>query len=211
MVQTIETFVEKLHSEGVQAGQEAAVKLRSEAQTQADSIIVEAQAEAESIIADAKAQAERTAEQQRCELDLAARDTVLRFRQAVTQAVTALLNHKVNETLTDADFLSQTIHDAVVNYAKEDAHGGEQIQINVHKDALDAVTNWALRYIGDGPKDESHAHVDLRSTLKSHGFEYRVAESTVEVTVESIVAVLKEQMSPRLGEMLDRALAGELS
>ena len=74
---------------------------------------------------------------------------------------------------------------------------------------VEAITDWALKYLSETERQEARAHVDLKRTLKGAGFEYRVSESTVEVTVESIVEVLKEQVTPRLREVLDRALAGE--
>ena len=57
MTQTIESFVEKLHAEGVHAGQEAAEKLRSEARAEAERVVAEAKAEAEKLLAEAKAKA----------------------------------------------------------------------------------------------------------------------------------------------------------
>lgn len=205
MAQTIEAFVEKLHAEGVQAGKEAADRLRSEAQAEADRILADAKAQAESTIANAKAEAERLAEQQRQELDLAARDATLRFRAAVAKAVNSLLRHEVSSALTDKEFLPGLIRDTVVNYAKEDAHSQDQIEIRVNPEMIQAVTDWALNYLGAQKFAEAKAHLDLKGTLKTQGFEYRVSESTVEVTVESIVEVLKEHVNPRLREVLDRA------
>lgn len=208
MVQTIEAFVDKLHAEGVQAGEEAAGKLREEAQVQAAAIVAEAQKQAETVVAQGKAEAAAIADRQRSELDLAARGAVLQFRDAIGKAVTALLARQVDAALTSEDFLPRLIADTVIQYAREDAHGDEQVEIRVHADSLQAVTDWALKYLSDETAERTHAHLDLKGTLKAHGFEYRVSESTVEVTVESIVEVLKEQMAPGLREVLDRALSG---
>jgi len=212
MVETIESFVEKLHAQGVEAGKQAAETIRRQAQAEAERIVAEARGQAERIVAQAQAQARQSAERQRGELDLAARDTVLRFRQAIGQAVTSLLTHEVDKVLDDKEFLAKLIHDTVVNYAHEDSRRGGSVEVNVNKDALTALTNWALKYLADGAAGrQPHAHVDLKGTLKSHGFEYRLRAATVEVTVESIVGLLKEQMAPNLRQVLDRALAGAKS
>ena len=207
MAQTIESFVEKLHAEGVQAGHQDAEKLRSRAQADAERIVAEAKAAAEAIVAEAKAEAERIAARQRGELDLAMRDTVLRFRDAIAKAIKALLACEVDEALSDTEFLPRLIHDTVTHYAQQDASGDRQVHINVSPDELERITDWALKYLGDEDRDKARAHVDLQGTLKTHGFEYSVCESTVEVTVEAIVDVLAEQMAPALRKVLDRALA----
>ncbi len=204
MAQSIEAFVEKLHAEGVQAGRKQADELLAGAQAQAERIVAEAKADAEGLVAEAKAEAKRIAARERSELDLAIRDTILAFRAQITAAVQALLNHEVSAALGDTDYLKTLIHDVVVAYARGDARSEEQIRINVNPEAIEAITDWALKYMGsDNP---AHAHLDLHSTLKTLGFEYQVAESTVEVTVESVVDVLREQVSPRLREVLDRVI-----
>jgi len=205
MAQSIEAFVEKLHAEGVEAGRKAAEQLQSDARAEAERIIAEAKADAEAIVAEAQTQAKRHAERERSELDLAIRDTVLAFRARIGRAVESLLSYEVGKALSDTDFLTRLIDDVVACYAREDSRSDEQIRISVNPEAIEAITDWALKYLGS--ENPEHAHVDLKSTLKTVGFEYRVAESTVEVTLESIVDVLREQISPALREVLDRMLA----
>ncbi len=207
MTQTIESFVEKLHAEGVHAGQEAAEKLRSEARAEAERVVAEAKAEAEKLLAEAKAKAGRNAERERSELDLAVRDVVLRVREEFGNAVWALLSHEVSKPLSDTEFLANLIRDVVGCYAQSDARPDEQIEIRVNPEAMTAITDWAVKYLSDENTEQAKAHMDLKGTLKGIGFEYCVAESTVEMTVESIVAVLKEQVTPHLREVLDRALS----
>ncbi|NLF30872.1 MAG: hypothetical protein GX591_08305 [Planctomycetes bacterium] len=204
MAKSIEAFVEKLHAEGVAAGRKQADQLLADAQGQAEQTLAEAKADAEGIVAEARAEAQRIAARERSELDLAIRDTILAFRAQISRAVEALLHHEVSAALGDTDFLKTLIGDVVANYAREDARSSEQIRISVNPQAIAAITDWALKYMGsDNP---AHAHLDLHSTLKTLGFEYQVAESTVEVTVESVVDVLLEQVSPRLREVLDRVM-----
>jgi len=207
MAQTIETFVEKLHAEGVQAGRDAAEKLRSEAQAEAERVIAEANKGAEAILAEARAEAQRNSERERSELDLAARDMVLRIREGLGNAVGALLRQEVSKPLADTEFLTNLIRDVVDKYAQSDARADEQIEICVNDEAMASIAEWAVKYLSSPETDKAKAHVDLKGTLKGIGFEYCVAESTVEVTVESVVAVLTEQVSPHLREVLDRALS----
>ena len=87
MAESIEAFVSKLQEEGVQAGRQAAEKLRAEAQQQGDEIIRQAEIQAEEITADAKAQAESNLAKANTELKLAARDAVLRLRETLSRVV----------------------------------------------------------------------------------------------------------------------------
>ena len=58
MAESIESFVAKLQAEGVQAGKDAAEKIREEARQQAREIVQHARSEADKIIAEARSQAE---------------------------------------------------------------------------------------------------------------------------------------------------------
>lgn len=208
MAETIESFVQKLQTEGVQAGKQAADTLLADARRQAEQIVQQANAQGEEILAEARRQAQAVAEQQQNELDLAVRGMVLRLRDAVSASVNALLQHEVAKKLEDGDFLTQLIHDVVVQYAGQDARHEGVTALNVNPDLMDTLTDWALKYLGKDNVEEVKARFDLRSTLKSRGFEYAVAGYTVEVTVDSIVEVLKQNMTPQLRETLDRAVAG---
>jgi hypothetical protein len=94
----------------------------------------------------------------------------------------------------------------VVQYAEQDAAKGKVVSLNVNKEMMDAVTSWAVQYVGKKDMDKVRAHIDLKGQLKSRGFEYTVSGSTVEMTVDSIVEVLKQHMTPAMRDVLDRAL-----
>ena len=74
MTETIESFVEKLKSEGVEEGKRQAEQLREDAEQQARQIISDAEKQAQKAIGDAKAEAESILFRNRTELELAARD-----------------------------------------------------------------------------------------------------------------------------------------
>jgi F0F1-type ATP synthase membrane subunit b/b' len=205
MAQTIESFVEKLQAEGVEAGKAAADKLLADARQQADKVLADAKAEADRTLADAKAQADATFERSKAELDLAARDVLLRLRQALSRAVQAVLAAGVRESLSDAEFLGKTLHQLVVMYAAADCEGRGRIQINVPADMRQKLVDWALTELGPEAIDHPHVGIDLNGTLKSAGFEYEVSGATVEVTLDSVVQAMMELVSPALREIVERA------
>ena len=204
MSDSIEAFVQKLQQEGVQAGRTEAQKLMAEAQAEAERIISEAHAEAERIVKAAKAEAEDKLKQGTDELKLAARDALLRLRQTLTDALSALLRRASAEALAEKGFLTKLLHDVVMQYARKDAEGSYPIEIHVSDEDLEAVTNWALQEMTQHEKD-GRAHIDLKGRLKSAGFEYSAGGGTVEVTPESISGVLSEMIAPRLREVVDKA------
>ncbi len=207
MADTIESFVAKLQTEGVQAGQAAADKLRAEAAAEAEKVVADAKADAEKIVADANAEAENILARSRTELQLAARDAAMRLRDALGRALSAALASGVEQKLGETEFLGKLLHDIVMLYSTSDAKGTKTVKINVPKDMRQSLTDWAVREIGDDTKDR-HVGIDLKGTLKQAGFEYTVAGATVEVTVDSVVEVLSELVGPNIRELFDQGLAG---
>ncbi|MDY6912911.1 MAG: hypothetical protein SVT52_00400 [Planctomycetota bacterium] len=202
MAESIESFVTKLQQEGVQAGRQAAEKIRSEAQAQAEEIVSQAEKKAEKLLTDAQQEAENTLARGKTALELASRDTVLHLREALSRAINAVLMDNAKSKLDDADFLGKLMHDVVLQYAK--AHSQHKaVRINVSKDMQKKLTRWALQqthHKSDG------LPIDLKSRLAKSGFEYSVDDATVEVTAESVVDTLQELVGPNLGEMLDHAI-----
>ena len=108
MAESIESFVAKLQSEGVQAGEEAAAKIRTAAQEQAEQIVQEARQQAEKIITDAQTEAESTWAKSQNELKLAARDAAMRLRDTLTKALRMVLVGPIEEQLGCSRFRELT-------------------------------------------------------------------------------------------------------
>ncbi|MFH1417391.1 MAG: HrpE/YscL family type III secretion apparatus protein [Planctomycetota bacterium] len=205
---TIEAFVEKLHTDGVEAGQAAAETIRAEAEEQAGQIIADARAQAERIIADAEAQCENLRLRSETELKLAVRDTVLRLRETLERALRHVLSAGVRQLLDDAGFLQELLRDLVSQYVKADIEGAEAIQVNVSKEMQQKLAHWAIETI----RAEHEAQgplVELRGSLAVAGFEYSIAEGTSEITVESVVHVLSDLVNTELREILAGAVSEE--
>jgi len=208
MAETIESFVAKLQTEGVEAGEQAAEKLRAEARQEAEKIVADATAEAKKIVADATAEAENILARSRTELQLAARDAAMRLRDALGRALSAVLARGVEQKLGETDFLGTLLHELVMLYSTSDAKGKKTVKINVPEDMRESLVDWAVREIADDGKDK-HVGIDLKGTLKQAGFEYSVAGATVEVTVDSVVEVLSELVGPNIRALFEQGLADE--
>jgi V/A-type H+-transporting ATPase subunit E len=209
MAETIESFVQKLQEEGVDAGREQAQKLLDEAGAKAEGIVAEAQRRAEEIIADAKAQAETDLKQGRDELALACRDVLLRLRATVVSTLEAVLKSSSQDKLRDEEFFVRLLHDVAVQYAEKDSIGESPVVISVDEEMLEAATRWAMQEMTSNGGDDWRSRIDLKGRLKTAGFEYSATNGTIEVTPESVSAVLSEMISPRLREIVQARQGSE--
>ncbi len=209
MAETIESFVAKLQTEGIEAGQAAADKLREEAAQQAEQIIAEAQQQAEKCLADAQKQAESLLARSKTELELAARDVMLRLKSSLNKALEAIIAGEIKETLPQSDFISNTLHDLVLAYAAADIEHSGRMKINVSPKLQEQLADWAMDMMHKHANEEVGMAIDLKGTLKASGFEYTVTGATVEVTLESVTETICELVSPRLRKVIDQAVSNQ--
>jgi len=208
MAESIETFVEKLQQEGVQAGRNEAQKLIDEARGEAERLVSEAKEQADRILERARAESDQTLKQGRDELELAARDALLRLRETLSRSLRAVLARASAEALEDEGFLRKLLEHVVAQYAGNDAEGSMPLEVHVNEKDLKSLTDWAIREMA--PEDSGGAaRVDLKGDLKSAGFEYSLGGGTVEVTPESVAAVLSQMIAPRLREFVEKAAGRE--
>ncbi|MHC4716011.1 MAG: V-type ATP synthase subunit E family protein [Planctomycetota bacterium] len=207
MADSIESFVAKLQEEGVDAGRAEAAKIVEEAQAQAEQIVAGARAEADKITAGAQQEAERTLQQSQAELAMAARDAVLRLRETITSALRVVFREGAAKALGDDEFLASLLHDIAQEYARQDAVHDWPVEFRVSDEKLHQATEWAIREMTGKGGEDWRSRIDLRGGLKAAGFEYVTSGGTVEVTPESVAAVMAEMIAPRLREMIDKAVA----
>ena len=204
MVQTIESFINRLQADGVEAGREAAEKIRAQAEQEAQARIAEAAEQATQLLGQAQAEREEILARTETELRLAARDTVLRLQEALSRVLRAVLLDSVRANLDDADFLAGLIRDVVLSYAEADASGQGPITMNVSDEMRQRLLNGTVAAFRQD--DPAVKRIDLRGTLTEAGFEYKIADGTVEVTVDSIVEVLAEMAGSELRKRLAPAV-----
>lgn len=211
MTQTLESFIDRLRTDGVESGRKAAEEVRREAQREAEKIVRDAEAKAQQIVQAAEAQREQILARTQTDLRLAARDTVGRLRETLSQAVTRALEKAVAQQFGNADFLSDLIRQVVLQYVEKDAVGESLLAINVPEPMRQKLAHWAIQTFQSKGKDKKQEElsVELHGTLTSAGFEYRMSQGTVEITAESVVQVLSEIITPELRELIAEAVGDE--
>lgn len=196
MTQTIEAFINRLHADGVEAGQEAAQRIVAEAEQRAAVLLGDAQDRANRLLEEARVEGERLRQRVDAELKLAARDTVLRLQDTLNRALRAVLYPAVREQLEDPQLLGALISELVERYAEANAGAQPAMVINVPEAMRRQLAGWVLEKFHG--KDRSGPSVELQGMLADAGFECRCADGTVEVTTDAVVDLLADMVSPAL-------------
>ena len=208
MPKDIESFVKTLESEGVDAGKKAAEKIKADAGEQAEKIISEAKTEAQQIITDAKAEAEKIKARMNSSLELATRDAIFMLRERLSQQLSALLSWNVKKAMDDEKTLTNLLCEVIPVYAKADAEKGQAAEIRVPQDMKDHLLESAVKELTDSLKN-SNVQVDVKHNLAKAGFEYKIKGSTIEVSPESVTALLEEMIDPELQKFLEKAASAK--
>jgi vacuolar-type H+-ATPase subunit E/Vma4 len=203
MPESIESFVKKLQSEGVDAGKEAAEKIKREAKREAEKILGDAKAEAEKILAKAKSDADKKLSRGQTELELAVRDAILKLNESLGRVLSAMLTQRVEKKLSDPDYLGEIMREVITAYAKADAGQLPLVEVNVSKKMGDKLNDHVLKDLFQNLSEEQDK-MALRATLTKAGFEYKIHGATVEVSPDSVSELLAEMVSPALKEIFDK-------
>lgn len=203
-VDSIESFVVRLKTDAVEAGKREVERLELEARTEAKQIVAKAQREADELVKTAQKQAADLEARANSELQLAVRDTVLRLQEALGRALTELLQTSTGQAMADDKLLKSLIMEVVQQYTQQDASATSKLTIKVPADKLDKVMTWVRSQFAAGVANAANS-LDLQAGLRQAGFEYRLAGGVVEVTAESVAAVLAEMLGPKLRAFLTEA------
>lgn len=203
----VQTLIDRIRDEGVQAGQHEAERVLQEAQQRAADMLAQARAEADSLRAQARAEieAERTAAQEA--LQLASRDTVLAFRAELTQRFSEAVRRLVGTELQHTEFLQQIIL-AIASRAVPDSVADRRLELLLSNELFpqDEQERAALRdFILASAREMLQAGIDLKASGDTTpGIRVRVVGEDVEIdlTDKAISALLLKHLLPRF-----RALA----
>jgi vacuolar-type H+-ATPase subunit E/Vma4 len=201
MPESIESFVKKLQSEGVEAGKDAAEKIKKDARRKVEKILADAKADAEKIAAEAENDAERQLSRAQNELELAVRDAILKLGESLGRVLSGMLARRVKKKLSEPEYIGEIMREVILAYARADARQVPRIEINISKKMRDKLTDSALEDLFQnlqGGRD----NLALKFTFSKAGFEYKIHGATVEVSPDSVSELLSEMVNPDLQEMI---------
>ena len=204
MPTNIESFVKTLESEGVDAGKKAAQKIEADARQQAEKIIADGKAKAEQIINQANTETEKNKARMNSSLELAARDAIFMLREKLSDQIKHLLTLNVEKTLGNEETLVNVLREVIPAYAKADVAEKRNAEINISDNLKSRLLESAIRELQHSLKDKN-IDIDAKYNLAKAGFEYKIEGSTVEVSTESVTALLAEMIDPDLRKFLEKA------
>jgi len=204
MPTNIESFVKTLESEGVEAGKKAAEKIAAEARVQAAAVIAEAKEEAKQIVAEAQSEAEKVKARMNSSLELATRDAIYLLREKLGQQLDVMMNVNVEKALNDEETLSHVLREVIPVYARADVENKLTTEINIPQDLKSRLVEGTLRELAHSLRGQN-VQVNAKHTLAKAGFEFKIEGSTVEVSTESVTALLSEMIDPELQQFLEKA------
>ncbi|WP_372571887.1 hypothetical protein [Ruegeria jejuensis] len=126
--QGIDALIDRLRSEGVQAGSDEAARLTQEAQAKAARIVEAAQAEASKLQSNARDAADRYTKAGEEALNTAMRDAVLTMKSTLMAQFQQDVQRMVSETMTDPEMLRQMVLE-LVGRARSETGIGEDAQV----------------------------------------------------------------------------------
>lgn len=198
MNDSVESFVRKLHDEGIRAGREEAGHIVEAAHAEARQIVEAAHRRAEEIAREARAESARIEEQRSREMTLAARDIVLALQTAVEDVIADIIAKQAARPLSEPDFIVEALQGIVREYAATDARRVGHIEVNVREEVADRVSKDVSRLLAGALVGNGAATLEVRATLEKYGFEYKVDEGTVEVSARSMAELLAGHVSREL-------------
>ncbi len=204
MPTNIESFVKTLESEGVDAGKKAGKKIEAQAKAKADTIIGQANETADKIIAEAQTEAEKVQARMNSSLELAARDAIYMLREKLSQQLALMLKLNVEQALKDEETLAHVLREAIPAYAKANMGNKLTAEINVSQELKSRLLESTLRELAHSLKNQN-AEVVVGHNLAKAGFECKIEGSTVEVSTESVTALLADMIDPELQQFLEKA------
>ena len=206
MTESVQSFIDKVRNDSIEAGQQMAAEILAEARRQAEQIVAEARQREERIAADAEAQAQAEMARGHAELRLAVRDAILSFREALRQAVRGVLEDAVRQRFADRSFLAGLLREIAVVYSQVYPDQTGVISINMSQDMWSDVMAWTTAEVGKEATDALRHSMASACTLSESGFEYTVGHATVEVTPDSVVQALTNLMEPELRAIFEQAI-----
>jgi V/A-type H+-transporting ATPase subunit E len=199
----LQELIDKIKKDGIESASEEALKIKKQAEAEAEAIISSAKKESAALIAAAKEDAGRTERAGIAAVEQASRNLVLVFKSKIQ----TLLDRLVAEETASAyntELLKSVIPDVLKGWA---AGSPDSLQVVLSEDSLKALEAFF--------RDKLSAVLKGGLVLTSDhtmGGGFRIAEKDgrayYDFSVEAVAELLSAYLNPRLAEILKDAVKG---
>jgi V/A-type H+-transporting ATPase subunit E len=191
----LDSLIEKIKADGVDAANKQAEEIVAAAKKQAEDIVKKAKEQAEQCNAKAANEAEAYKKNAEVAINQAARDTVLVLKEKITKMLDQALLADVDAAM-DKKFLQ----DLIVNIAEVWAKDGD-VSVLANGVDVDALTAQLKAALNKSIKNTVEVKLDKKIT---HGFRIGKKDENLfyDFTDESVLEALRVFLNPKLAEIL---------
>lgn len=212
----VQELIDRLKSEGVEEGQQAAESLLSEAKKQAATIVDAARTEADELVKAAQLQVEQLETNGKRALTLASRDTSLQLKEQLQHEFRGWVRRLVSEQLTAPDFLAELIRNmasqAIAARGDKPGNGdstqADQVIISVAGEGAESIDTFIKQQAADMLRQGIRLEADHSL---SHGFRVQLADQEIEIdfTDEAVTAALMRFLAPKFRQLIGSTSEGD--
>lgn len=205
----VQELIDRLKSEGVEEGQQAAESLLAEARRQAASIVDAAHTEADELVKAARLQVEQMETNGKRALALASRDTSLQLKEQLQHEFRGWVSRLVGEQLAAPDFLAELIHkmasQAIAANGDEPGTGDSaetaQVVFLVGDENAKSIETFIKQQAAEMLRQGIRLQADHSL---SHGFRVQLADQEIELdfTDEAVTAALMRFLAPKFRQLM---------
>jgi len=191
----LDSLIEKIKADGVDAANKQSEEILTSAKKEADEIIKKAKEKADQFQKNAENEAESYRKNAEVAIQQAARDTVLVLKEKITSILEQALLTDVDKTL-NKDFLKELIVKVAEVWAKD-----EDIEVLVNGVDVKELTAQLKSALNKNVKGTVEVKLDRKIT---HGFRIGKKGENLfyDFTDESILEALRVFLNPKLAEIL---------
>ncbi|MBN1872434.1 MAG: hypothetical protein JW800_07665 [Candidatus Omnitrophica bacterium] len=196
-MEDLNSLIEKINREGVQAAQDKAKDIELDAEKRAKAIVAKAEKEAQKLIDEARDEGVRMQESGKESLKQAGRDLIIALRKEIADILDRIIALRVRDELTPND-MAKIISTLIKNYENSDEGG---IIVSLGKDDLEAMEKSFLAKL----KEETKKKVILRKSDDIQGgfiISYDAGKSHYDFTDKALADYLSQYLKPKLSELL---------
>jgi V/A-type H+/Na+-transporting ATPase subunit E len=132
MTQDIQSLIEKIQKDGVEAARLQAQEIEAQAKRQAEAILAQAQAQSQEMLAQAKESILRSEAMQKAALVQARRDMLIALRADITGMLDSLIRGQVRQALSQ-EAMAKIVADLI---ARTPLSGGAEVEIQVPREQV---------------------------------------------------------------------------
>ncbi|MDR3325476.1 MAG: V-type ATP synthase subunit E [Spirochaetaceae bacterium] len=198
----LQELIEKIKKEGIESANDAALKIKSDAEAEAKGIVDAAKKEADAAAAKGKVDAERFEKAGVAAVEQASRNLVLAFKSEIEGLLGKIVSKEIAKTYND-DVLKAVIPEVIKGWLA----GKGAVDVILDEARLSSLKSWSASALAA----EIAAGVELKAG-RSVGGGFRIGEKDgsayYDFSASAVAEALADYLNPQLAEILKESAKG---